>query len=61
MGFCDSLDPEDDDGLASTGFAVGPEPSGAAAISEYRGRWAPEVMRILRWRNALSDRLRALF
>lgn len=34
VGFCGSLDPEDADGSASTGFAAGPEPSGAAAISE---------------------------
>lgn len=48
MGFCGSLDPEDDDGSAPTGFAPGPEPSGAAAISEYRGKWALGVIRILR-------------
>lgn len=48
MGFCGSLDPEDDDdGSAPTGFAPGPEPSGAAAISEYKGvKWALGVMRI---------------
>ena len=34
VGFCGSLDPEDNDGSAfSTGFAPGPcEPSGATAI-----------------------------
>lgn len=66
-GFCGSLDPEDEDGSASTDFAVEPEPSGAAAISESGGfKWAlgggdayfavagPVAGRVVGWRVRLD-------
>lgn len=60
-GFCGSLDPEDEDGSASTDFAVEPEPSGAAAISESGGLngLLEGGMRILRWQDRWQDALSA--